>query len=213
VIRRPALPDAPRAAENGLLTSPAAARNLDPILEALLPALPEAGRLLEVASGTGEHLVALARRRPGLTCQGSEPDALRRAAVAARAEAQPNMPAPLELDACRPGWGAAQRPVDAVLVVNLLHLISQAELSVFLDEAVQALAAPGLLAIYGPFLRDGEATSPGDLAFDRHLRAQDPAIGLKDAGDLETVLGVMGLSVTRRTLPANNLLLLARRPA
>jgi hypothetical protein len=213
VIRKPRLPDAPVPTKDGLLASPAVARNLLPILRALLPALPREGRLLELASGTGEHLAAIAVRCPGLECRPTEPDPERRAAIATRAATLPNMAEPLGLDACRAGWASEHGPVEAVMVVNLLHLVSHGELSVLLDESARALSPGGLLAIYGPFLRHGEATSAGDRAFDAHLRGEDPTIGYKDVDDVTTVLEVLGLAVERRELPANNLLLLARRAA
>ena len=47
-------------------TSPAFVRNREPILAALLAAgLPEGARVLEVASGPGEHAAYLAPRMPG----------------------------------------------------------------------------------------------------------------------------------------------------
>ena len=44
--------------------APAAARNREPIAEALAEELPPAGLVLEVASGTGEHAVHLAPHVP-----------------------------------------------------------------------------------------------------------------------------------------------------
>ena len=98
------------------------------------------------------------------------------------------------------------------MVVNLLHLISDGEMAVLLDESHRALAPGGLMAIYGPFLRDGRATSAGDAAFDADLRAQDEAVGFKDVAAVETVLRVLGLDVETVAMPANNLMLLARAP-
>jgi hypothetical protein len=86
-------------------------------------------------------------------------------------------------------------------------------MAVLLDEAARGLEPGGLLAIYGPFLRGGRATSAGDRAFDASLRAQDGSIGFKDAGVLRDVLGVLGFRVTLRGMPANNLMVLARSPS
>ncbi|SDZ05111.1 Protein of unknown function [Jannaschia faecimaris] len=200
---------APVADVDGRMTAPAAERNRDAILKVLLPKLPRVGGVLEVASGTGQHIAALAAHRPDLVFHPSDPDPERRASIDAHCRGLPNVAEAGDIHAGQPGW-AIQDAADMVLVVNLLHLISDAEMAVFLDEAAKALAPGGLLAIYGPFLRDDRATSEGDRAFDTSLRAQDPAIGYKDIAVLRQVLGVLDLSVEVVEMPANNLMVLAR---
>lgn len=212
MIRRLATPEPARPADgDGRLVAAAAERNLAAILDALLPHLPRRGDVLELASGTGQHIAALAAHRPDLSFHPSDPDPLRRVSIDAHCRGLPNVAQAGDIDACRPGW-AVERAADAVVVINLLHLISDGELAVLLDESHRALAPGGLLAIYGPFLRDGIATSPGDAAFDADLRRQDPAVGFKDAEAVETVLRVLGLTVTAVEMPANNLMLIARAP-
>lgn len=211
MIRRLDLPDAPSPAGAGVLEAPAAARNLDPIRRVLVPNLPRQGRVLELAAGTGQHVAAWAAHRPDLTFLPTEPDADRRASIDARCAGLSNVAPATALDACRPGWSAAlDAPVEAILLVNLLHLISDAEMAVLLDEATQALAPGGLFAIYGPFLRGHAPVSDGDRAFDARLRAQDPAIGYKDRDVVVATLDVLGLTVRAIEMPANNLMLLAR---
>ena len=75
----------------------------------------------------------------------------------------------------------------------------------------EVLATEGVAFLYGPFLRDGQATSPGDAAFDASLRAQDPSIGYKDLGWVTARLALAGLGVSLREMPANNLMLVVRR--
>ncbi len=210
-MRKLTLPDSAAPPDGaGRMSAPAAARNLGPILDVLLPRLPRKGNVLELASGTGQHIAALAAHRPDLTFHPTEPDPERRAAIDARCAGLTNVARTGDLDACIPGWAAEGR-ADGIVVVNLLHLISEGEMSVLLDEAARALAPGGLFAIYGPFLRDGESTSDGDRAFDAGLRAQDAAIGLKDEGVVRTVLTVLGFDVKAVEMPANNLMLLARK--
>jgi SAM-dependent methyltransferase len=151
-----------------------------------------------------------------LIWQPTDPDASRRASITAwAAEAGgPNILPPLHLDAARPGWAADHGPADLIVLVNLLHLISAPEALTVLSEAARALAPGGTFALYGPFLRDGRPTSEGDARFDASLRAQDPAIGYKDLADVTAILTGAGLVLADTVeMPANNLLLIANRPA
>ncbi|GAA5064729.1 class I SAM-dependent methyltransferase [Roseibacterium beibuensis] len=196
------------------LSAPSALRNRDAILDHLPRFAPERGRALEIASGTGEHIVRFAAATPGLTWQPTEPDAARRASITAWAEAESvaNILPPLDLDAARPGWGAEIGPVDFLFLSNLLHLISTEAAEAVLTGIAEALRPSGVALIYGPFLRDGEATSEGDAAFDAQLRAQDPAIGYKDVLWVLSHLVDRGLRVIETVrMPANNLLLAVER--
>lgn len=193
----------------GRLTAPAANRNRDAILQVLLPRMPRRGDVLELASGTGQHIAALAAHRPDLDFHPSDPDPTRRTSIDAHCRGLPNVAPAGDIDVGRSGW-AIPGAVDMMLVVNLLHLISDGEMSVLLNEAAQGLAPGGLLAIYGPFLRDGVATSDGDRAFDAALRAQDPTVGYKDIDVVTTVLNVLDLTVEVVDMPANNLMVLGR---
>ncbi|MCK0168936.1 class I SAM-dependent methyltransferase [Jannaschia sp. S6380] len=197
---------------DGRLIAAPAARNLGPILDVLLPRLPRRGDVLELASGTGQHIAALAAHRPDLSFHPTDPDPTRRASIDAHCRGLPNVMPAGDIDAGQAGW-AVEAGADAVLVVNLLHLISDGELAILLDEAHRAMSPGGLLAIYGPFRRDGILSSPGDRAFDADLRAQDEAIGLKDAAMIETVLTVLGCAVEMVEMPANNLMILAQKDA
>src|SRR5439155_11700906 len=63
-----------RANDGDRLFSPAAARNRDPVLQVLREVLPAEGGVLEIASGTGEHVAHFATHLPGLRWQPSEFD-------------------------------------------------------------------------------------------------------------------------------------------
>jgi SAM-dependent methyltransferase len=211
------LPDTASIAEGSAgakLFAPSAARNAAPILAALHEIAPARGAALEIASGTGQHVVEFARALPGLDWQPSEIDATRRASIDAhRAEAAlPNLRSALALDATAPGWGAAHPGQALIVVVNLLHLISAPEARVLIGEAAAALAPGGRIALYGPFLRKGRATSEGDARFHASLRAQDPEIGYKDMAEVTAWLSEAGLGPhAPRAMPANNLFLVADR--
>ena len=100
---------------------------------------------------------------------------------------------------------------DLIQLANLLHLVSADEARILIHEAAIALAPKGVFAIYGPFLRDGRATSDGDATFNARLRAADPAIGYKDTATVQSWLAESGLTTLPPIeMPANNLMLIAR---
>lgn len=195
---------------DGRRHAPSAARNAAPILEVLQKVLPATGRMLELASGTGQHAATFAAALPGWEWQPTDLNPTHFASITAWAATSAGRIAPpVALDAGCPGWAADWADIDAALVVNLLHLIPNAAADAVLDGMAQAVRPGGLVLVYGPFLRDGRATSDGDAAFHASLRAQDPAIGYKEAGDATARLARHGLSVTCHEMPANNLMLIA----
>ncbi|WP_300548788.1 DUF938 domain-containing protein [Roseovarius sp.] len=216
--RRP-LPDTAsvaHAGEGARLFAPSAERNAAAITQALFDIAPPSGRALELASGTGQHVVAFARALPGLTWQPSEIDPARRASIDAYARDAdlPNLRPAIELDVTAGGWGTARGGQDLIVLVNLLHLISAPEAQSVITEAARALAPSGRLAIYGPFLREGQPTSEGDARFHASLCAQDPLIGYKDLAEVMGWLRDAGVDrIETRHMPANNLMLVATRSA
>ncbi len=187
--------------------APAAERNKGPILEVLRTLLPASGRVLEVASGTGQHVVYFAAALPGLSWQPSEPGADRLAIVAARVAqaALANVRPPLALDVRVRPW-AVEAPLAAVLAINLIHIAPWSVAEALVAGAAERLGDGGLLVLYGPYREDGRHTAPSNEAFDVKLRGEDPAWGVRDLGELATLAVAQGFgapAVTR--MPANNL--------
>jgi hypothetical protein len=176
-------------------TAAASERNRGPILEVLSPLLPGAGRILEVASGPGIHVVAFAEARPDLDWQPSDPDPHARA------------------DVTRPDWpDDAVGPFDGLVTVNLLHVAPWAACEGLMAGAARLLAPGAFLFVYGPFMRDGRHNSEGNRQFDRSLRAQDPALGLRDLNDVTDCAAHSGLALEAIVeMPANNRSLVFRQ--
>ncbi|MRU14526.1 DUF938 domain-containing protein [Roseovarius sp. A21] len=216
--RRLNLPDSASTAtpgEDGRLYAPSSERNAAPILALLKHHGPTEGRALELAAGTGQHAATFAAALPGLHWHPTEIDPTRRQSIDswAKTVTAPNLQPAIELDATAPGWGAKHTGQDLILLVNLLHLISTPEARTLITESAQALAPGGRLILYGPFLRDAEATSEGDAQFHASLTAQDPEIGYKDDFDVIDWLHEAWLELVDVVeMPANNLAFVAKRP-
>ena len=105
--------------------SPSTARNREPILTVLQRVLPPHARVLEIASGSGEHAVHIARAMPGLTWQTSDPDPDARASIAAWIEAErlANVLPPRTIDVRETAWGIEDdAPYDAIVAINMIHI-------------------------------------------------------------------------------------------
>jgi hypothetical protein len=188
------------------LSSPSALRNRDPILAVLRDVLPPAGTVLEIASGSGEHILHFAAALPGLTWQPSDPSPQARASIAAwlAADARPNVLAPLDLDASAPAWPLDR--ADAVIAINVVHISPWAATIGLLAGAARLLPAGAPLILYGPYRRSGEALAPSNVAFDENLRSRDPDWGIRSLDDVTREAALAGLeSVRVVAMPANNL--------
>lgn len=196
------------------LSSPATARNRDPILAVLRDHLPAAGRVLEIAAGTGEHALHMATQLPALTWQPTDPDSQAIASIAAwRAQGPANLLAPLELDAARPDSWPVQA-ADAIVCINMIHISPWAATEGLFTGAGRLLPPEGVLFTYGPYLEDEVPTAPSNLAFDASLRSRNPAWGLRRREDVEALAAAQGLALHARiAMPANNLSLVFRRSA
>lgn len=194
--------------------APAAARNREPILQVLRSWLPGQGRLLEIASGTGEHALHFAAAFPLLEWQPTDPDPAARASIDAwAAEAgTPNLRPALDLDVLAPEWPVDR--ADAVLAINLVH-ISPPEVPRALLAGAARLLGPGApLILYGPWRVRGEPLAPSNLAFDKALKERDPRFGLRDLSAFAAEARTAGFTFAeRRQMPANNLMLRFERRA
>jgi SAM-dependent methyltransferase len=194
--------------------APAAARNAGPILRVLRAALPAQGSVLEVGSGSGQHVVAFAAALPGPRWLPSDPDPAARRSIAAwsRAVGLANVAPPQDLDLARDPVEAWPGPLVAVLAINLVHIAPWAVTLALLEGAGRALPPDGLLFLYGPFMQGGRHTSASNQSFDRLLKSYDPAGGVRDFDEVMAAAGEAGLRLERSVaMPANNLSVLFRR--
>lgn len=179
------------------------------IADVLREALPRAGVVLEVASGSGEHAAYFAQEFPALEWQPSDPDPDARRSIAAWCDGIVNIAPPLDLDASAADWPVTQ--ADAILCINMLH-ISPWSATLGLLAGAATLLAPGApLILYGPFLQTDVPPAASNTAFDETLRARDPRWGLRQVESVERIAAGYRLALEQLVeMPANNLLLVFR---
>ncbi len=200
------MPDARRFA-------PATERNRTAILDVLREVLPDAGCVLEIASGSGEHAVWFARHLPHLQFQPSDPDPVNRASIAAWTAhtAVTNVLEPIALDATDPDWPLPHRP-SAVLCINMIHIAPWSATLGLLRGAAAALSSGGVLYLYGPFRRGGTHTSESNAMFDADLRGRNASWGVRDLETVVDAAQAAGFAVpTTIAMPANNQSVFFRR--
>ena len=199
--------DSPR-----MLSSPAAERNKDAILEVLTRVLPERGMVLEIASGTGQHVVHFARALSRLHWQPSDPDPAMCESIEAHLARQrlANVAAPLHLDVTE--FENDLDAVAAMLCINMIH-ISPWAATTGLFAAAERLLRPGApLILYGPFKQGGAHTAASNAAFDESLKARDPAWGVRDLDAVVQVANDAEFELEEAVaMPANNLTVVFRR--
>lgn len=197
---------------DGALFAPAVARNKGLILDVLRRVLPDAGLVLEVASGSGEHVVHFGSALPNLRWQLSDPDprALRSIEAHKQASDLPNILPPVPLDVCTENWPVL--PAEAVLAINMVHIAPWSATEGLMAGTGRVLPEGGLLFLYGPFRVAGAHVAQSNAAFDEDLRARDPAWGVRDIEAVSDAALAQGLRLVEcASMPANNFSLVYRK--
>lgn len=194
--------------------SAAAERNKDPILTVLETVLPTEGTVLEIASGSGQHICHFARMLPALRWQPTEPDELNRQAIELRIRESglANIAPPAALDVMEPHW-PVDTQFDAILCINMIHISPWPATHALLRGAARHLPTTGKLVLYGPYLENGTAVQ-SNLDFDASLKRRDPEWGLRDLEEVTRLAATHGLhrqQVVR--MPANNLTVIFTKSA
>jgi SAM-dependent methyltransferase len=201
---------------DGRLHGPAFQRNHAAIWSAIAPFLfHQKGDVLEIGSGTGQHIAEFARRAPDLTWWPSDilPSHLTSIEAWRLHAGLANLRAPQRIDLTDAAWswtadGRVGGALAAMLGINVLHITPWRVTQNLITGAGRLLRADGLLFVYGPFMRDGEHTAPSNAAFDASLRAENPEWGVRDVTNLDALAWDSGLTLAEIVpMPANNLVL------
>lgn len=189
--------------------APATLRNREAIAAVLAGVLPEAGGVLEIASGSGEHCAFFAKRFPGLQWQPSDPEPSALTSIAVWCAGMDNVAPPLAIDASAPDWPVER--ADALLCINMVHISPWEATLGLLDGAARLLPEGAPLILYGPYRRAEVPTAPSNEAFDASLKARDPRWGLRDVAEVTGAAVACGLRFERLVeMPAHNIMLVYR---
>jgi SAM-dependent methyltransferase len=197
---------------DGRLVVSSAERNSGPILKVLERVLPKTGLVLEVASGTGQHVVHFAQALKSLSWQPTEMDARCRRSISAWLVTAnlTNARQPLDLDVRTLPWPVPT--LDAIVCLNLIHIAPWSVAMALFAGAGLALREAGLLYLYGPYSVQGKHTAPSNAAFDGALRAQNPEWGIRDLDEVDSVAKEQGFDLAETIeMPANNFSVLFRK--
>jgi SAM-dependent methyltransferase len=189
-----------------------AERNKGPIVDVLARVLPRRGLVLEIASGTGQHVMHFAKALSGLTWQPSDPDAELRESIALRVreEQRANVNSPIDLDVTKLPWPL--QAANAVVAINLIHVAPWSATLALFEGAKTLLSTGQVLFLYGPYRRFGHHTSESNAQFDLDLRAHNPEWGLRDLEAVSDVAAGAGFVLAETVeMPANNFSLVFKR--
>ncbi len=205
---------------DGRLDAPAVHRNHEFILDVLIEHLDGvSGHAIEIGSGTGQHVVGFAKTFPDLTWWPSDPNPTHITSIDAwnkHIGADNVMPA-VQIDAAS-DWalGEGGRPplsdIAAVFSANVVHIASWDVGLGILKGAAECLQNGGLMIFYGPYARDGDLLSQGNVDFDQALRGRNPEWGVRDVSQMREAADKCGLLLNRIVdMPSNNSMLVFER--
>jgi len=211
---RPVEPD-------GRLDAAAFHRNHEPIWAVLEKFLAgKSGDVVEVGSGTGQHVVHFAKLTPDIVWWPSDlnENHLRSIEAWRAHSALANIRPPLRIDLTDPAWcpamqdGSGPDKLLAVFCANVIHIAPWRVAEGLLAGAGRYLRSDGRLFLYGPFKREGKHTAMSNAVFDTSLRQQDAEWGVRDIADVETLAAGAGLALVETLpMPANNMILVFGR--
>lgn len=184
---------------------PATTRNRDAILNVLNDVFPPQGHCLEIASGSGEHVVHFAQEHCDITFHPSdlETDCLESIKAWIDHTGLTNIQPPRQLDTTKDDWDLPD--LDGILCINMVH-ISPWEATVgLMKKAGTLLKEGGFLYLYGPYRRFGHHTAPSNESFEGWLKEKDERFGVRHMEEVEAEAGKNGLGLAKIVeMPANN---------
>ena len=189
---------------------PATERNVKPIgnvLGLLLESvIRKQGRVLEIASGSGEHAVQFQRRFDSITWQASDIDQKYIDSIHAWRDFYhcSDMVDAIRLDATADAWDCT---ADALVCINMIHIAPWAACLGLVRNSGRILPKGGAMILYGPFRIQGRMAASNEQ-FDCSLRQQNSGWGVRDLEHVQKAAWAHGLHLHRLfEMPANNIMI------
>jgi SAM-dependent methyltransferase len=198
------------------LDYPATGRNRDSISDVLARVLPSSGTVLEIASGSGQHITHFAQNMPNLSWQPSDPDESVFDSILAWAESEgvsEKVNAPLNIDTRADIWPVG--PIDdisAIISINMIHIAPWDACLGLLKNAGRILKSGGVLYLYGPFKVGDQHIAPSNAEFDQSLKSRDERWGVRNLDDVAGEALSEGFQMMETVkMPANNFSVIFQR--
>ena len=179
--------------------------NWQPLAEVIKEYLPAAGKVLEIASGTGQHAAYFTAQFSNLIWQPTDQDEELIISIEAwrkHTNLENFLPAQ-KLDVRWKDWRLGD--FDAIFNANMVH-ISPWECTLGLMEGVgRYLTSGGRFLQYGPFFRKNIPGADSNLSFDEMLRSRNPDWGVRFVEDIEDIASKHGLALLKQVeMPRDN---------
>ena len=179
-------------------------RNQAPILEVLKTILPDTGKVLEIGSGTGQHAAFFSRSLPHLVWQPSDlAEALPSIEAWREESCAKNLNSPIVIDLF--GNNEALSRVDAIVCINVVHIVAWEGVERLFKIAASALGPTGVIYFYGPYRYADRVLEPSNETFDYWLKKNNPVSGVRDYSAVESLAESNGFTLGGdRSMPSNN---------
>ena len=187
------------------LFSPTAARNKAPIGEVISPYLPKGAKVLEIASGTGEHGAYMCGIRPDIIWQPSDPNAESRISQDDWAQDCGGRMLPsLEIDTTEADWTKGLSRFEVIYCANMIHIAPWEAALGLVQGACKLLNKGATFILYGPFL-EGDETSESNLQFNVSLKSRNASWGVRNLDAVKHIFSEAGFTHGARfVMPKEN---------
>jgi len=199
----------------GKIFNGSADRNKGPILDVLKQVHKGqengAKHVLEISSGSGQHVVHFAEQftqwkwQPS-DCAGKYIDSI----MAYLDEKKlPNIKEPIVVDVTTDssswGDGTLVNSIDLMININMIHITPIECTHGLFGAAGNLLRSGGRLMTYGPYAEDGILVPESNVNFDAWLKSENPAWGVRDVAMLKALAKEHGIILESMfDMPANN---------
>ena len=196
-------------------------RNRGPILEVLREIEPGGDQILEVGSGSGQHVCDFAKQllKPDgspYRWQPTEQEENLESIDAWRAHegVEERVASPIAIDLLDERWDEAllRGEYAMVMSINVVHIVAWEGVLNLLAGASRLLEGGGVLYLYGPYRAHDREIEPSNEAFDQWLKERFIGGGLRYQEDMVRVASERGLELVEDVaMPANNRSLIFRK--